>query len=133
MEKITKYVAFDGTEFDYKEDCAEYEFLESAKEYADSFSLYDMARKPLKVSYNEETLSNTIFIIIKEARAVPFLDNWMIDNCFDENIGRVANRLDIENCIGLWIWDSEEDTWKHWETEIAKMRELGEYFQRFEE
>ena len=31
------------------------------------------------------------------------------------------------------MWDEQEEGWKHWETEIAKMRELGEYFQRFEE
>lgn len=133
MEKITKYVAFDGTEFDYEEDCAEYEFLESAKEYANSFSLYDIARKPLEISYNEEALNKTGFIIIKEVKAIPFLDNWMIDNCCYDTIGKSADREDIENCVGLWMWDEKEGTWKHWETEIAKMRELGEYFQRFEE
>ena len=133
MEKIIKYVAFDGTEFDYEEDCAEYEFLTDAKEYSDSFSLYDAERNPLKISYNVETLRKTVFVIVKEARAVPFLDDWMIDNGLRETIGRVANRLDIENCIGLWIWNSEKDTWRHWETEMSEMRELGEYFQRFEE
>ena len=133
MEKIVKYVAFDGTEFDCEEDCAEYELLVSAKEYSDSFSLYDEERNPLKISYNEEALEKTVFVIIKEARAVPFLDNWMIDNCFNETIGKVVNRLNIENCVGLWIWYNEEYTWKHWETEMSKMRELGEYFQRFEE
>ena len=133
MEKIITYVAFDGTQFDDEDECVEYEFLESAKEYPDGFALYNEAREPIKISFNEDALNETKFVIIKEARAVPFLDNWMIDNYFDETIGRVVNRLNIENCIGLWIWDSEEYTWKHWETEMSKMRELGEYFQRFEE
>lgn len=133
MEKIITYVAFDGTQFDDEDECVEYEFLESAKEYTDGFTLYNEAREPIKISFNGNALDETSFIIIKEARAIPFLDDWMADNCFYETIGKVANRLNIENCIGLWIWDGKEETWRHWETEMEKMRELGEYFQRFEE
>jgi hypothetical protein len=48
-------------------------------------------------------------------------------------IGKAARCEDIENRVGLWMLCEKEDTWVHWETEIAKMRELGEYFQRFEE
>jgi hypothetical protein len=133
MEKIITYVAFDGTQFDDEDECVEYEFLENAKEYTDGFTLYNEAREPIKVSFNADALDKICFIIIKEARVIPFLDDWMADNYFYETIGKVANRLNIESCIGLWLWDYKEETWKHWETEMAKMRELGEYFQRFEE
>lgn len=133
MEKVITYVAFDGTQFDDEDDCVEYEFLENAKEYTDGFTLYNEAREPIKISFNGNALDKTCFIIIKEERAIPFLDDWMIDNCFYETIGKIADRLSIESRIGLWIWDDKEETWKHWETEMAKMRELGEYFQRFEE
>lgn len=133
MEKVITYVAFDGTQFDDEDECVEYEFLESAKEYTDGFTLYNEAREPIKISFNENALDETSFVIIKEERVIPFLDDWMADNCFYETIGKVANRLNIESCIGLWIWDGKEETWKHWETEMAKMHELGEYFQRFEE
>ena len=133
MEKVITYVAFDGTQFDYEDECAEYEFLESAKEYTDGFTLYNEAREPIKISFNEDALDKTSFIIIKEARAISFLDEWMIDNCFYETISKAADRLNIKNCIGLWVWDNKGETWKHWETEMSIMRELGEYFQRFEE
>lgn len=133
MEKIITYVAFDGTQFDDEDECVEHEFLESAKEYADSFTLYNEAREPIKISFNIDALDKTKFIIIKEEKAIPFLDDWMIDNCCYETIGTVVDRLNIESGIGLWIWDDKEYTWKHWETEMSKMRELGEYFQRFEE
>lgn len=133
MEKIITYVAFDGTQFDDEDECVEHEFLENAKEYANSFTLYNEAREPIKISFNIAALDKTKFIIIKEEKAVPFLDDWMIDNCCYETIGTVADRLNIESSIGLWIWDDKEYTWKHWETEMSKMRELGEYFQRFEE
>lgn len=133
MEKIITYVAFDGTQFDDEDECVEHEFQENAKEYADSFTLYNEAREPIKISFNVDALDKTKFIIIKEEKAVPFLDDWMIDNCCYETIGTVADRLNIESSIGLWIWDDKEYTWKHWETEMSKMRELGEYFQRFEE
>lgn len=133
MEKIIIYEAFDGTQFDDEDECAEYEFLENAKEYTDSFTLYNDAREPIKISFSSYALNEMKFVIIKEERAIPFLDEWMNDNYFHETIGKVANRLNIESCIGLWIWNDKEDTWKHWETEMSKMRELGEYFQRFEE
>ena len=133
MEKIITYVAFDGTQFDDEDECVEHEFQENAKEYTDSFTLYNEAREPIKISFNIDALDKTKFIIIKEEKAIPFLDDWMIDNCCYETIGSVADRLNIESSIGLWIWDDEEYTWKHWETEMSKMRELGEYFQRFEE
>lgn len=133
MEQIITYVAFDGTRFNDEDECIEYEFMENAKEYTDSFTLYNEDREPIKISHNEDALAETKFIIVKEAKAIPFLDGWMTDNFFYKTIGKVAYRLNIENCIGLWIWSDKEDTWKHWETEMAKMRELGEYFQRFEE
>ena len=131
MEKIITYVAFDGTQFDDEDECAEYEFLESAKEYTDGFTLYNEAREPIKISFDRDVLDKISFVIIKEEKAIPFLDDWMINNGFYEIIG--ANCLNIKSRIGLWIWDDKEDTWKHWETEMSKMRELGEYFQRFEE
>lgn len=133
MEKIITYVAFDGTQFDDEDECAEYEFLESAKEYTDGFTLYNEAREPIKISFDRDVLDKISFVIIKEEKAIPFLDDWMINNGFYEIIGEVANCLNIKSRIGLWIWDDKEDTWKHWETEMSKMRELGEYFQRFEE
>ena len=133
MEKIVKYVAFDGTEFDYEEDCANYELETKAKEYIEYFTLYDYERKPIKFCADDEILGDVFYIIIKDEKAISFLDDWMIDNCCYETIGTVADRLNIESSIGLWIWDDKEYTWKHWETEMSKMRELGEYFQRFEE
>ena len=133
MEKIVKYVAFDGTEFDYEEDCVDYEFEEKAKEYLECFALYDCERKPVKFCADSRVLDHTCYIIVKDEKAVPFLDDWMIDYGCRHTIGKSANREDIENRVGLWMWDEIEETWVHWETEIARMRELGEYFQRFEE
>ena len=41
MEKIVKYVAFDGTEFDCEEDCANYELETKAKDYIKvKFAIY---------------------------------------------------------------------------------------------
>ena len=133
MEKVVKYVAFDGTEFDYEEDCADYELETKAKEYIEYFALYDCDRKPIKFCADGRVIERTCYIIIKDEKAVSFLDDWMIDYGCCYTIGRSANREDIENRVGLWMWDEKEETWKHWETEISKMRELGEYFQRFEE
>lgn len=133
MIEIITYVAFDGTQFKNEDECIEYEFMEGAKEYIDGFTLYNEDREPIQISYNEDALTETKFILVKEEKAVPFLDGWMVDNCLYKTIGKAANHFNIESCIGLWIWDDKEETWKHWETEMAKMHELGEYFQRFEE
>ena len=133
MEKIVKYVAFDGVEFDDEEDCANYEFETKAKEYIEYFALYDHDRKPIEFCADDQVLDHTCYIVIKNEKVVSFLDDWMIDYGCYNTIGKVADLASIENRVGLWMWDDVEETWVHWETEIAKMRELGEYFQRFEE
>lgn len=133
MEKIVKYVAFDGTEFDDEDECLDYEFETKAKEYTEYFALYNRDRKPIKFCADDRTLEYTNYIVVKTEKVVSFLDDWMIDYGCYSTIGKAADLACIENRIGLWMWDEEEEIWKHWETEIAKMRELGEYFQRFEE
>lgn len=133
MEKIVKYVAFDGTEFDDEDDCLDYELEERAKEYIDYFALYDSERKPIKFSADGSIIDHICYIIVKSDKVIPFLDDWMIDYGCYCTIGKAADHNSIENRTGLWMWNTKEEVWKHWETEIAKMRELGEYFQRFEE
>lgn len=133
MEAITIYVAFDGAQFDNEEDCANYELETKAKDYIEYFTLYDYDRKPIKFCADDEILADVFYIVIKDEKAISFLDDWMIDYGFHFTIGKSAYNQNIKNCVGLWMWDEQEEGWKHWETEIAKMRELGEYFQRFEE
>lgn len=133
MEKIVKYVAFDGTEFDDEEDCADYEFEVKAKEYIDCFALYDYERKPIKFSADGSIINRVCYIAVKSEKAVSFLDDWMIYYGCYSTIGKSADLANIENRVGLWMWNEIKETWEHWETKIAKMREFGEYFQRFEE
>lgn len=133
MEKIVKYVAFDGTEFDYEEDCVDYEFETKAKEYVEHFTLYDYNRKPIKFCADGRVIDRTCYIVIKDEKVVSFLDDWMIDYGCYCTISKSADLADIENRVGLWMWNEIREIWEHWETKIAKMRELGEYFQRFEE
>ena len=133
MEKIVKYVAFDGTEFDYEEDCANYELETKAKEYIEYFTLYDYDRKPIKFCTDDQILGDVFYIVIKDEKAFSFPDDWMIDCGCYSTIGRSAYKQNIKNYVGLWMWDKQKEDWKHWETEMSKMRELGEYFQRFEE
>ena len=133
MERIVKYVAFDGTAFDYEEDCADYELEAKAKEYVECFTLYDCERKPIKFCADSQVLERTNYIVVKTEKVVPFLDDWMIDYGCYTTIGKSASLADLKDCVGLWMWNEIKEVWEHWETKIAKMRELGEYFQRFEE
>ena len=133
MEKIVKYVAFDGTEFDDEDECVDYELETKAKEYTEYFALYDHDRKPIKFSADDRVLDHTTYIIVKDEKAISFLDDWMNYYGCLRTIGKSTDRENIVNCVGLWMWDDKEDVWVHWETEMSKMRELGEYFQRFEE
>ena len=133
METITIYVAFDGAQFDNEEDCANYELETKAKDYIEYFTLYDYDRKPIKFCADDEILADVFYIVIKDEKAISFLDDWMIDYGCHFTISKSAYNQNIKNCVGLWMWDEQEEGWKHWETEMSKMRELGEYFQRFEE
>lgn len=133
MEKIIMYVAFDGTKFDDEDECLIYEFEKRAENYINHFAFYDYDRKPLKFSAGTSLLNNTFYIVVKDEKAIPFLDGWMIEEGFYQTISKSASYANIENLVGLWMWNDDEEIWKHWETEMAKMREFGEYFQRFEE
>lgn len=133
MEKIIMYVAFDGTKFDDEDECLDYEFEKRAENYINYFTLYNHNRKPLKFSADKYLIDSTCYIVIKDEKAVSFLDDWMIECGCYTTIGKAADIANLENRVGLWMWDDPEENWKHWETEIAKMREFGEYFQRFEE
>ena len=57
MEKIVKYVAFDGMEFNNEEDCANYELEIKAKDYIKYFTLYSYDRKPIKFCADDEISS----------------------------------------------------------------------------
>ena len=133
MEKIITYVAFDGMQFDDEEECLIYEFEKRGENYIKYFALYDYNSKPLKFSAGTDLLDNTFYIVVKDEKAIPFLDDWMIEEGVSHTISKSANYANIENLVGLWMWNNDEKIWKHWETEMAKMREFGEYFQRFEE
>ena len=61
MEKIIKYVAFDGTEFDCEEDCANYELETKAKEYATGYNDIQIAYR-CSINFND---SNGQFVDVK--------------------------------------------------------------------
>lgn len=67
---ITKtiYVAFDGKEFDYEDDCEKYESATELKELGDDLLLYDKDGNRIEV-LNDELIDKIEYIITKSERA----------------------------------------------------------------
>ena len=129
MTEYTTYVAFDGSEFDDEDDCLAYERTMQATDYEDEIFFYDNNRKP--VPLNVEDLDDVYFVNIETEKA----REWFIDRC--RNCGSThpwsynPHREEEFPLTGFFYYSDEE--WHHWQTEMERLRAIGDYFQIFEE
>lgn len=72
MTEKTIYIAFDGKQFDYKDDCVKYEATTELKEIGDDLLLYDKDGNRIE-AINGESIDKIEYIIIKSERAYNFL------------------------------------------------------------
>ena len=79
MTEKTIYIAFDGKEFDDKDECVEYESLAKAKEIGDDLLLYDKNGNRIK-TINYTSAEKIDYIIVKSKKAYDYLEEQMY-NC----------------------------------------------------
>ena len=104
MKKITKYVAFDKTEFTSEQECIDYEALLSKKIY-DDFSKIEHSSKSPIIYCNGHT--DTIWFNIKSYTELKTLHDWAKLE-FDSYDEFVKNIID-DKLIGHWICVSHND------------------------
>lgn len=86
-------------------------FMEVYNKYADSFTLYDMMGKEIKVESAFDVICKTYGIIVKDDKAIPFLDTWLNEFCCPA-IKIVAKALGLKTCVGFWKWIEDDFIWR---------------------
>lgn len=127
MTEYTKYVAFDGEEFDNECDCLAYERKMQAINFEGEIFFYDINGKPIPL-YTED-LNKIFFIDIKTEKAC----QWFIDSC-DKCGSRHPWNYDPDReedfpMTGFFWFDTDNYIWHHWQIENKKLNEIRDYFQ----
>lgn len=121
MEVITKYLAFDGEEFEYEEECLDYERKEKLKD-SYGFKAYDInAREihPSDYADLDDFITDMKFLKITDVKG------WdkFVDVC-DENRTYLYDGMEEFCEKGLYFYDDENDYWESWEHEYEKLRNI---------
>lgn len=127
MQEVIKYVADDGTEFEDEDECLDYE----RKTLLANFSYrglraFDCNKKELPVeNYTDigSLLDDSWFFIIPNAVKDEFAEAIREEDWHSEFYYYINDSKDDEN---LFYWDEDEDCWKNYKYELAKLLELGQ-------
>lgn len=121
MTEITKYMADDGTEFDFEDECLEYELEQKVKGIY-GFKAYDCNGKEIKPSNYRD-----LDCFVSEARYIKVTDikgwNEFSELCEESDVYFYDGMDDI--CEkGLYYYDEDHDYWENWEHEYEKLRAI---------
>ena len=119
MEVITKYVADDGTEFEFEDECLDYELKEKMKGIY-GFKAYDSSAREIHPSdYDDLDDFATDMMFLK----VTDVKGWekFMDIC-DEKRVYFVDGVDEICEKGLFFFDEDHDYWTSWEAEYEKLR-----------
>ena len=121
MTEITRYVAFDGEEFEYEDECLEYERKENLKN-SYGFQAYDRnAREihPTEYCDLEDFVNEMSFLKITDT------NGWsdFVDLCDDNRVYFYDEMKEF--CEkGLYYHDEDQDYWYNWDYEYEKLRNI---------
>jgi hypothetical protein len=121
MTEITKYMADDGTEFDFEDECLDYE-LKAKVRGIHGFTVYDCNGKEIK-----PTDYRDLDCFVSEARYIKITDikGWddFSDLC-EENDVYFYDGMDDFCERGLYFFDDDHDYWINWDSEYEKLRAI---------
>ena len=121
MKIITKYVANDGTEFEFEDECLDYEFKGTIREIY-GFTVYDCKGKEIKP---DEYRNLDCFV--SEARYIKITDikgwNAFTDLCEEQDVYFYDGMDDFYE-KGLYYFDDDHDYWLNWDFEYEKLRTI---------
>ena len=121
MTEVTKYIADDGKEFDYEDDCLDYERGLKIKEIY-GFKAYDRQGKEIFPKDYVKDMDDFVYDVcyIK----VTNIQGWeeFEELCNDEFGTYFYDGLDEISETGLYFKDDDHDYWASWEAEYEKLR-----------
>ena len=121
MEVITKYLADDGTEFEFEDECLEYELKEKIKDIY-GFKAYDRNGQEIhSFDYDDldDFITDMMFLKITDVKG------WeeFLDICDEERVYLLDGVDDIGE-KGLFFFDEDHDYWTSWDYEYEKLRNI---------
>ena len=114
MNEVIKYIADDGTEFEDRWDCINYEKRLLLNYHRDEFALFDENSCPL--SLEDVETEEVYYIIVKHPRGAITLGKWF------ETEGDVNpfEFTEVEKTVGTWAYTDSERGWIKLEDEIHR-------------
>lgn len=107
MKEIYYVVADDGTRFDDKWDCIQYERQKALEKFKDDFQFFDYYKKPIPIE--EATTEKVMYIVIKTDKCAEIIGDWFSkDDCIDPFDGF------YEDVVGTWVYGEEIDKGDGW-------------------
>lgn len=123
MKEVTYWEADDGTQFEYEDECREYEWKQKVEENEDRFFLLDSGKDKLD-PYDTASYDDTYFIYIPNKSSAKVLyDIW------DSDITGVYPPDFLSNydlTPGLWAFDDTCDEWFHLGERIAELQDIAD-------
>lgn len=125
MEKVITYVAFDGTEFDYEDECYEYERLKQGEKFVGQIHFFDRHKIPLKIGYYDS--DDIFYAVVNTTEAA----EWWNRLCEEEGTPQPFEKRPYKP--GFYWYDIYDDKWKCLQEEMEKLQLLADEFQQFVE
>lgn len=121
MKVITKYLANDGTEFEFEDECLDYELKGKIREIY-GFTVYDCNGKEIKPDEYRD-----LDCFVSEARYIRITDikgwNTFTDLCEEQDVYFYDGMDDFYE-KGLYYFDDDHDYWLNWDSEYEKLRAI---------
>lgn len=121
-EKII-YVAIDGVEFDNEQECVKYE----GSLRANSLSKTTLFLNEQFEIMNIQTLNpeQVFYIYVDNDDDKKFIENFFDSNwCSSPFTIYKGQDVDLSEYSGWFYYDSDEDEWKHFETEVQVYKDM---------
>ncbi len=116
------FIADDGTEFDNKAECLEYEF-DKGIQYAGQIFLYDENFNP--VSPFRVSPDYVYYANILTLEASEWFEKWCDDYGSTSPWEEHTSKESVENRTGLFIYDADKE-WICFETEMKRLRAIAD-------
>lgn len=125
-EKIT-YVAIDGREFENERECVDYE---------NSLKLNNLCKSTIFLNQDFKIMNTNrlipaevFYIYVNNDDDKEFIDNFFAsDWCSSPFSIYNGQDVDLSEYSGWFYYDSDEDEWKHFETEVQVYKNMENNF-----
>lgn len=123
MRKEIRYYADDGTRFDTRWECEEYEQKIKSDKFKDTAFLFDENAKPLYLT--NDGYESAIYISCKTDEAAKYVHEQMHGSLYTP-----WDSYRVTPHAGCWKWSNEVDKWVPVEELLKEAREIVAIFEK---